>query len=91
MLPCHPAEIESFPSNPNIALPLNYFLRSTYSLCGCGMALKLKAKQEKCTYTGVENLHAYSLQEKREISAFVHNCRRNIKNVVGNIPPAYTS
>jgi hypothetical protein len=46
------------------------------------MALKLKAKQEKCTYTGVENLQAYSLQEKREISAFVHNCRRNIKNVV---------
>ncbi len=43
---------------------------------------KLKAKQEKCTYTGVENLQAYSLQEKEGISAFVHNCRRNIKNVV---------
>jgi hypothetical protein len=46
------------------------------------MALKLKAKQEKCTYTRVKNLQAYSLHEKRGISAFVHNCRRNIKNVV---------
>jgi hypothetical protein len=62
----HSAGIESFPSNP-LTTPCHAIklLLAQYSLCGCGMALKLKAKQEKCTYAGVENLQAYSLQEKR--------------------------
>jgi hypothetical protein len=49
------------------------------------MALKLKAKQEKCTYT-VQDLKTYKrirCMKKEGISAFVHNWRRKYQEECG--------